>query len=87
MAQRIDDFCGTDPISLPDRLIGEIQSWFRARREKFIRNRDILQLLSYDDRLLKDMGFSRAQLVEELGYDPLQMQELFRAGEYRLPHL
>ena len=87
MAQKIDDLCGTNPISLPDKWIGVVQSWFRARREKFVRNRDILQLLSCDDRLLRDMGFSRARLVEELGYDPRHLPELFSAGAYRLPHL
>lgn len=87
MAHKTDDLCSTGSISLPDKWIGAIGSWFHARREKHIRNRDILEILSYDERLLKDMGFSRAQLVEELGYDPHETPELFASGNYRIPRL
>ena len=85
MAHKTDDLCSTDSISLPDKWIGAIGSWFQARRKKQVRNRDILQILSYDERLLRDMGFSRAQLIEELGYDPRESLELFGTENYRIP--
>jgi uncharacterized protein YjiS (DUF1127 family) len=87
MAHKTDDLCSTDSIRLQDNWIGIIGSWLRARRDKYARNQDILQILSHNSHMLKDIGFSREQLVGELGYDPRQLPELFSGGEYRIPHL
>ena len=53
--------------------------------EKQARKRDIRQLLSYDDRLLADMGASRTDLVGELGYDPREMPMAFDPLSVRMP--
>ena len=66
---------------------GRIASWFRAQKEKHANKQTILHLLSYNDRLLRDMGLTRAELIEELGYDPDWSRDLFRAANYHLPHL
>ncbi|WP_108882106.1 DUF1127 domain-containing protein [Anderseniella sp. Alg231-50] len=87
MAHRTDDTCNTRSVSLQDSLLGAIGSWLHARREKYAKNRDILQILSHDARLLNDIGFSREQLVGELGYDPCELPELFSGGGYRTPRL
>lgn len=87
MAHKTDDLCSTNSISPQNDWIGTIASWFRARHDKYVRNHDILQILAHDAHLLKDMGFSREQLVGELGYDPRQLPELFSGGEHRIPHL
>lgn len=73
-------------ISLTDEWIAEITSWLRARREKISRNREIRNLLSYDERLLEDAGLSRPELVWELGCDPRELPGLFGAALYLFPH-
>ncbi|MEO9874190.1 MAG: hypothetical protein ABJM26_00950 [Anderseniella sp.] len=86
MAHKTDDLCSTGSTPLQDSWIGTIACWFRAKRDKYEKNQDIIQMLSRDERLLKDIGFSREQLVAELGYDPRQLPELFSGGQYRTPH-
>lgn len=87
MAHKTDEMHNTQSVSLQDTWLGVIGYWLRARHEKYVRNRDILQILSHDARLLNDIGFSREQLVGELGYDPCELPEMFGGTDYRTPRL
>jgi len=87
MAHETDDLHNTDSISRTDRWTAAIGFWFRARRMKCARNSEILELLSLNERLLKDTGLSRSQLVGELGYDPCELPIPFGAAVYRRPFL
>ncbi|MGI9407924.1 MAG: hypothetical protein ACR2O4_16225 [Hyphomicrobiaceae bacterium] len=64
-----------------------VGSWIRSRIENHARKQDIRRLLGYSDRLLEDMGLTRYELVEELGYDPGELPAMYRLGTYRMPHL
>lgn len=64
-----------------------IRSLFRRWREKRAKKRLIMQLLSYNERNLEDMGLTRADLVDALGHDPSELSFLFGADRHRLPHV
>ena len=87
MAHETAGLGSTGSISLTGRWTAEIGSWFRARRERHVRNQYVLHMLSYDERLLEDIGLSRSELVGELGHDPCELPEWFGAKIYRGPHL
>ena len=44
-------------------------------------------MLSYNDHLLEDIGLSRQDLIDKLGYDPDEYPGIVRLGNYRMPHL
>ncbi len=87
MAHRTDALNSTGSRSLAGRWAGAIGSWLHARRRKNERKQVALQLLSYDERCLEDMGLSRWELVEVLGYDPRELSVLSGAAVHRIPHL
>ena len=43
---------------------------FKQWKENIERRRWAKQMLSYDDRLLKDIGMTREDLIQIVGYDP-----------------
>ena len=77
----------TGTLSPAAGLAQSIRSLFRRWREKSVKKRLIVQLLSYNERNLEDMGLSRAELVDALGHDPSELSYLFGADRHRLPHV
>ncbi len=66
---------------------GRIASWFLAKKQKRASKRAVLHLLSFDDRKLRDIGLTRAELTRELGYDPNWSRGKLRVEYFHLPHL
>ncbi|MGI9408060.1 MAG: DUF1127 domain-containing protein [Hyphomicrobiaceae bacterium] len=87
MAYVTDHLHSTGSVFSTEKWVRKIESWLRARIKKHARKQDIRHLLTHNDRLLDDMGLSRAELVDELGYDPGELPGLYRLGAYRMPGL
>jgi len=64
-----------------------VASWYHAWKERKEQDQKVLLMLSYNDHLLEDIGLSRQDLIDKLGYDPDEYPGIVRLGNYRMPHL
>lgn len=64
-----------------------IPSWFSRWREKRAKKISLIKLLSYEDQYLEDIGLSRREIIDELGYDPRELRNIRTMTTYPNPYL
>ncbi|MCV0428548.1 MAG: hypothetical protein K5905_24080 [Roseibium sp.] len=78
MALETNCLRATEKVSFMDRWAEATRHWFREYRTKKVRKNATLDLLKQSDKVLEDIGTSRAELVRELGYDPRDLPVALR---------
>ncbi|WP_299083772.1 hypothetical protein [uncultured Ruegeria sp.] len=64
-----------------------VRSWVHARRIKNARKKEIERLLAGDERMLKDAGVTRSELVRALGHNPRELPNIADFAGYRVPYI
>lgn len=76
-------------VSVPPKknLINSTVLWFAGVRKRYVEKQNLNTLLSGKNRTLEDIGLSRPDLVNELGYDPRELERMRAGLAYPNPYL